>query len=204
LTISLGEGTFKKDREAQIKEIKMSKYGSITDLQRIYLENGEIHISGEISESTSDYVHECMLHLYAHGSPDIKVIIRSDGGVLEPGLHIYDEIMHYPGKSKGIVRGFAHSTAAIILQACTERLAYRHSTILVHDGAFIMKVRAGDLTHARVTEMKKDMRRNINRLHALLVRHTKLDILKIRALMDRDELLCAAEALKMGLIDGLC
>jgi len=111
----------------------MSEFDSIIGLQKKFLENKEIHIAGFIDESTADYVHECMLHLQTHGSPDIKVIFRSEGGQIEAGLHIYDELRHYAGETKGIVRGFAHSAAAVILQGCSERLAYRHSSLLLHD-----------------------------------------------------------------------
>ena len=182
----------------------MSDHDSISGLQRIFLENGEVHIKGGINDETAEHVHLCFLHLRAHGSPDVTVFIRSDGGVLDAGLHIYDEFRHYPGKTKGIVTGFAHSAAATLLQGCTKRLAYRHSTILVHDGSFVTQIKSQNLSNKDLFEMRDDMQKSMARTHKILAQHTKLTMPKIRSLMARDKKLSAQEALAIGLIDGIC
>ena len=47
-------------------------------------------------------------------------------------MDAYDMLKYYKGKKTGIVVGFAMSMAAILLQTCDERKAYRHAGILIH------------------------------------------------------------------------
>ena len=103
-------------------------------LQLELLEKNILEITGgiEANEKMFFYVEEAILRLTAKGSPEIEIYIRSPGGSVFTALNIYDILRYYKGKKTGIVVGYAASMAAIILQACDVRKAYRYSEILIH------------------------------------------------------------------------
>ncbi|MDE2021930.1 MAG: ATP-dependent Clp protease proteolytic subunit [Patescibacteria group bacterium] len=182
----------------------MSQFATITGLRKTFLEHGEIHIDGDVDEAMAEYVHECFLHLRAAGSPDVKIFIRSNGGEVPCGFHIYDEIRHYAGNTRGIVNGFAYSMAALVLQGCVERLAYPHATFLVH----IVRL-SGDITEDQLTKkgadmLRRELRATTLQAHKILEVHTGLTSLEIKNLMALNKVLTAKEAHKVGLFDDFC
>jgi ATP-dependent Clp protease, protease subunit len=175
----------------------------LTSIQSQFLKNNEIHILGEVGEETADYVHACMLYLKSVDNPDISIYLRSEGGSIDAGLQIYDEIRHYKGSTTGIVRGYAHSIATVILQACTTRCAMRHSSLLVHNVRLRMMVGDRDFSEKEVRRYRKEIRAYRRRIDAILIPRTGQSVEKIRAQCDRAESLSAEEALQFGLIDAI-
>ncbi|MDP3645756.1 MAG: ATP-dependent Clp protease proteolytic subunit, partial [bacterium] len=131
--------------------------------------------------------------------------IRSEGGEIAAGLDIYDEIRLYRGETRGIVMGFAQSMGAIILQACTHRVAARHAEVLIHNNTMIRQLTDRDVR--RRGDPLADVRRDL-----LLLRHSTDDIFvrstgrtkkEIRAQCKLGRPMTAEEALKFGLLDEL-
>lgn len=68
---------------------------------------------------------------------DIRLLIDSTGGSVEPAIEFYHFVRReIESKVIGAVSGRCASAGVIILQACDERLATRHSWFLVHSPSF--------------------------------------------------------------------
>jgi len=182
----------------------MSEDWCITELQKVFLENGEIHIDGEINAEMAAYVHECLLHLRANGSPDIVVFIRSPGGTDPDGFQIYDELRHYAGNTIGIVNGFAHSMAAIVLQGCMERRAYHHAMFLIHEASLVGSVTRSMLSPKAAAKLSAKIRKSTVKSRKIFEFHTDLTSKELKTLMALEKILTATEALTLGFIDELC
>jgi ATP-dependent Clp protease protease subunit len=143
------------------------------------------------------------IRLEAAGSPEVIVTITSDGGNMLAGLDIYDMLRLYPGKTIGIVEGFARSAAPVILQACKVRQCSRHARILIH--------------HLLQNELSLDTMRSPKKMEAVLARaeaeqlklyhllalHTGRSMPSIRKLCFQEYDMAADEALEFGLIDEI-
>ena len=135
----------------------------------------------------------------------ILIMVSSPGGVVLPGLALYDEIMEL--RKEGIhvtmrVCGYAASMAAIVLQAAEVREAQENSRILIHEVSrftFWSEDKPSDLEE-QLVEMKK--------LQAILLgiisgRSGKtIDELE-ELIWKRDVWFSAEEALEFGLIDRI-
>lgn len=91
-----------------------------------------IPIIADISRHTFEDTGSIIEDLLCIGAPDIKVLISSNGGDVDFGLHIYDLISTYPGHSTGVVYCKADSMAATILQGCDVRLCAKHASVFIH------------------------------------------------------------------------
>ena len=69
---------------------------------------------------------------------DMTITMRSPGGDVVAGMHLFDELDAYSLRGEGshkvtmIVRGYAASMAGILLQAADERVIGRNASLLIH------------------------------------------------------------------------
>jgi ATP-dependent Clp protease protease subunit len=179
------------------------KNNRLDNVQLDLLERNTIYIGGEVDVDMIVYVREAILRLTAKGSPDITLLITSEGGSVDIGLDIYDILEGYSGKKTAIVFGYAHSMAAIILQACQKRIAKRHARILLHH---ISKTQIS-LDALRDQKKTKDIRAELEKsqklLYKILVDRTKHSVEEIKAVCAKDQSMSANEALAFGLIDEI-
>lgn len=181
----------------------MWKNDKLDDVQKGLLEKNIIDISGEIDVDTAFYVREALMRLVAKGSPDIKILITSDGGHVFVGLDVYDLLRNYSGATEGVVYGFARSMAAVILQACKKRIALRHANILIHHIAKT-EVSLDILRDKRRTERLRDeLEKNQERMYKILVDRTGRKVGEIKRECAKDREMSAEEALEFGLIDEI-
>lgn len=180
----------------------MKKYSDLSDHQLALLNQNIINIVGEIDNDTAMEVLESIIQSIAKGSPALKIIITSEGGSLEAGLQIYDIIRQYPGKTTGIVWGYACSSALIILQACNKRLATQSSYIRMHPSSRVVQ--------ANVLKDKILLQQIIQQLDKLDIRicqiyslRTKKKIEEIGNMLNRQLLMEAKQALAENFIDGI-
>lgn len=100
--------------------------------ESIQLKEPIIYIAEDTEPPLYKKVALAFAYLVTKGSPDLKIIIDSNGGSTSVGLDIYDLIRLYPGKTTGLVISKAASMAAIILQACKVRTCAIHAEVLIH------------------------------------------------------------------------
>ena len=132
----------------------------------------------------------------------ITLIINSSGGHCSAGFAIIDTIYALQDQGNhitGVVRGRAQSMAAIILQACDERVIGPHSSLLVHEGGL-----TSFGTKAQVKDHLGFMELHNERM---------LDLLEARSTITRDDIasrwerrdwyIDANEALELGFVDRI-
>jgi len=102
--------------------------------QKLLLDDGYVPLLGDIDDDVAkDFLRD--FNYVSKFRDKIVIIINSRGGEVFPGLLIFNTIKHAQRNGKviiGEVRGLAASMAADILQACTRRIAYKMSRILIH------------------------------------------------------------------------
>lgn len=160
-------------------------------------------ISGDVENPMIQRVREAFSILLAKGSPDLDLIIDSNGGSTVTGLDIYDIIRLYPGKITGKVMGNAASMAAIILQACKVRQCALHSEILIHHvsrrNVSLDIMKSKKKRDKVIAEMEKPQKR----LYDILLQTTKQTKAAIVKACRLNKQMSAEEALAFGLIDQI-
>ena len=167
-----------------------------------FLNKNIITFMGEICADTVRDVKEGLAKLYFKGSPEIIILITSQGGSVNCGLDIIDLLTLYKGKKTAIVCGRAYSTAAVILQACDVRYATVHSLILFHNLRRRMSLdvlRDEKKLREEIVEMEKLQ----GRFYSIVVKKTGKTLEKIYAEFAKDKNMDAEDALVNGYLDGI-
>ena len=98
------------------------------------LKNRTLYIDGEVTHDTAKRIGASILWLNAiDNSKDITLYLNSTGGSVTASLDFYDIVRYSKASITGIVYRLANSMAAIILQACQNRKALKHSQIVIHN-----------------------------------------------------------------------
>jgi len=103
----------------------------------------QLMLIGEVNGHSQEMITAGIIYLNALGNEPIQLFIDSCGGMANLGLLICDAIQNSYAPIHGIVTGFAASMAFFILQACHQRLAYRHAKLTIH-GMDLSGVRIDD------------------------------------------------------------
>ena len=172
------------------------------------LENGIIHISGEVDEFRT---RELLLLLSEVKRRLIKgeiltIKLCSEGGEVHGSFAIYDalrEISNSGIKVRIIVEGIAASAAAmIILQAGDERIARPHSTFLLHEPKRWVSF-SRESTSQLETEVS-EMNRITNEIVKILAtRCNKLEEEVRETIRLKEKWMSPEEAKEWGLIDKI-
>jgi ATP-dependent Clp protease, protease subunit len=182
----------------------MWEYNKLSKVQNDLLKKGIIDLAGDVNDDMAYYVREAIIRLLARNNPpDIEVKITSGGGDVVLGLDIYDMIRTYPGKKIGKVMSHAKSMAVVLLQACDERVAFRHSHILIHHisrkSVNLDQLRSKKKMH----EIRKESERDQDRINEILSHRTGKSKEIIRKKCEKEVDMTTEEALKLGLIDKI-
>ena len=171
-------------------------------VQKGYLEKNILLIEGEVDEEMIKYVEKAISTLYLKGSPEITILITSNGGSVGNSLVIVDILSLYPGKKTAIVLRFARSMAAIILQVCDERKAMTHSKIRIH---YVGRRIGLDIIRDRnkLENVVNDLEKDQEKLDKILVQTTKKSALEIHKECEKDKDMTVDEAIAFGLLDGI-
>jgi len=182
----------------------MWKFNEVSEDHQKLLNKGIIDIATDnIDGEAAIYVRQSLHILTTMDTPDITLIITSDGGEVEAGLAIYDMIRLYPGKVTGRVVGYARSMAVIILQACDVRECTQHSLIKIHN-ILRDKVSLSSLrSKHKLDKLYKDMECRQASLYRVLSQRSGQSISSVRKACGKEENWTAAEALRFGLIDKI-
>ena len=169
------------------------------DIYSRLLKDNIIFVGTTIDDTVSNLVIAQLLFLEAEDpEKDISLYINSPGGVVAPGLAIYDTMQFVKPDVSTICIGQAASMAAVILAAGTKgkRFALPNSRIIIHQpsGGF-----SGQATDIDI--QAKEILRTRDRLNEILVSHTGQPIDKVKHDTDRDFIMTAEQGKEYGIID---
>lgn len=130
----------------------------------------------------------------------IDMRINSPGGCVPEGWAIIDKLRATGKKIIATIEGDAASMAAIVLLAASERKAYKHARLLIHDAYFPEYTLAGayrkkDLEKL-VTQLDEDNQRALD----FMVERTGADRETLEALMKEDKFIDMEKAKELGFI----
>ena len=166
-------------------------------------EHGVFRVYGELdSPLCVDLEAKISLWSRGHEGKPITLYLYSPGGDAMAGWLLYDSLhkLRKVGHHISIVvRGYAASMGAVLLQAADTRLMGKESWIMVHEpssGAWGKQSELND--HAKFIKKVND------RMYAVLAKRSKLSAKEMRALSKRKDVwLDSAEALELGLVDAI-
>lgn len=169
------------------------------DIYSRLLKDNIIFIGTALDDAIANLVIAQLLFLEAEDpEKDISLYINSPGGLVAPGLAIYDTMQFVKPDVSAICIGQAASMAAVILAAGAKgkRYALPNSRIIIHQpyGGF-----SGQATDIDI--QAKEILRTRDRLNEILTVHTGQSIDKIRQDTDRDFIMTAEQGREYGIID---
>lgn len=169
------------------------------DIYSRLLEDRIIFLGEEVTEMTANVVVAQLLHL-ANESPDkdIQLYINSPGGSVYDGLAIYDTMQYIAPDVQTIGIGLQASMGAFLLSsgAKGKRFVLPNARVMIHQPS------SG--TRGKVTDQEISLRESITlkeRLATIMADNTGQKLDKIKADMERDYWLSAADAVAYGLAD---
>ena len=169
------------------------------DIYSRLLKDRNIFLSGEIDDMTANLVVAQMIFLEAEDpDKDIFMYINSPGGSVTAGMAIYDTMQYVKCDVSTICIGMAASMGAFLLTAGAKgkRKALPNSEIMIHQPLGGAKGQATDIEiQARqILKIKQ-------KLTDIMAERTGQDIEKLKADMERDFYMSAADAKSYGIID---
>ena len=169
------------------------------DIYSRLLEDRIIFLGEEVTEMTANVVVAQLLHL-ANENPDkdIQLYINSPGGSVYDGLAIYDTMQYIAPDVQTIGIGLQASMGAFLLSsgAKGKRFVLPNARVMIHQPS------SG--TRGKVTDQEISLRESIalkERLATIMADNTGQKLDKIKADMERDYWLSAADAVAYGLAD---
>ena len=169
------------------------------DIYSRLLEDRIIFLGEEVTEMTANVVVAQLLHL-ANENPDkdIQLYINSPGGSVYDGLAIYDTMQYIAPEVQTIGIGLQASMGAFLLSsgAKGKRFVLPNARVMIHQPS------SG--TRGKVTDQEISLRESIalkERLATIMADNTGQKLDKIKADMERDYWLSAADAVAYGLAD---
>ena len=169
------------------------------DIYSRVLEDRIIFLGEEVTEMTANVVVAQLLHL-ANENPDkdIQLYINSPGGSVYDGLAIYDTMQYIAPDVQTIGIGLQASMGAFLLSsgAKGKRFVLPNARVMIHQPS------SG--TRGKVTDQEISLRESIalkERLATIMADNTGQKLDKIKADMERDYWLSAADAVAYGLAD---
>ncbi len=171
----------------------------VYDIYSLLLKERIIFLGTPITDQVANLVIAQLLYLDREDpEEEIRLYINSPGGLIYPGLAIYDTMQQVRAPVSTIAVGWTASMATVLLAAGTKgrRFALPHATIHMHPAGGGVQGYAPD-----VEIQYKELMRMQNLIFELLARHTGQPVERIADDFDRDYYMSAEEAVKYGIID---
>ena len=171
----------------------------VYDIYSLLLRERIIFLGTPISDQVSNVIIAQLLYL-AREDPEreISLYINSPGGLVYPGLAIYDTMQNIPADIATYCVGFCASMATVLLTAGTagRRYALPNSTILIHQPSGGAQGQASDIeiTAREILRVQDQIRRIISD-------HTGQPYERVARDTDRDYYLTPEQAVDYGLVD---
>ncbi len=159
---------------------------------------------GAVSTASANTVIAQLLYLEAEANDkDISLYINSPGGMVTAGLAVYDTMQFIKAPITTICMGMAMSFGAVLLAAGSKgkRYALPNARIMIHQPLIWGGGISGQATDIEIES--REMQENKTRLIEILAKHCGKTPEKVRADMERNYYMSAAQAKDYGLIDGV-
>ena len=130
----------------------------------------------------------------------IDMRINSPGGVVPEGWAIIDKLRATGKKITATIEGDAASMAAIVLLAASERKAYKHARLLIHDAYFPEYTLAGAYRKEDLEKLATQLDEDNQRALDFMVERTGADRATLEALMKEDKFIDMEQAKELGFI----
>lgn len=176
---------------------------SKNDLINEFVNNRNVLLVGEINSQTALEIMMILLKL-EQLDPDapINLYIDSPGGSVMAGLSIIDVMESITPKVNTICYSLAGSMAAVILSSGHKRVAFKHSTVMIHQPLSGLE---GFYKQTDLSERARNLEETREEIEKILANNTKgktsFDAMHIAC--EKDNFLTPQEALEMGLIDEI-
>ncbi|MBP2147937.1 head maturation protease, ClpP-related [Xanthobacter flavus] len=165
-------------------------------MARDLIVDGELVLYGPVGGDwwdDSGFTAMDVIQSLAQMDGDITVRLNSGGGVAWDGVAIYNALKAYSGAVTVVVEGVAASAASIIAMAGDDVEMRAGALMMIHNASTITWGTAEDHEKSRELLAKLD-----GQLAAIYAERTGLDLAEIRALMDAETWMDAAEAIDKG------
>jgi len=160
-----------------------------------------VMLSDEVSDESADRVIAELLALSADDADsDICLFINSPGGSVLAGLAVYDVMQLIPNDIVTVASGLAASMGQMLLCAGTsgKRFALPNAQVLMHEGSAGIGGSAAD-----VAIQAANLVATLDRMRAIVARHTGRDLDEVIADVGRDRWFDADAALDYGFVDAV-
>jgi ATP-dependent Clp protease, protease subunit len=169
------------------------------DIYSRLLKERIIFLSDEVEDGMANTIVAQLLHLaYEDPAADISLYINSPGGSVSAGMAIYDAMQYIQPDVRTIGIGLQASMGAFLLScgARGKRAMLPHARAMIHQPLSGAQGQVTDLEIAirESTRIKQEMAE-------LLSKNTGQKLSKIKADMERDYWMTAADAKAYGLVD---
>ena len=131
---------------------------------------------------------------------DICLMINSPGGSVMAGLAVYDTMQLIPNDVATVAVGLAASMGQVLLCGGTagKRFALPHAQVVMHEGSAGLGGSASD-----VEIQAANLMTTLDRLRAIIARHTGQPIEQVVEDVGRDRWFDAEQALDYGFVDNI-
>ncbi len=165
------------------------------------LQKRTIAMLSEINSFEANRVGKLILWLNAKSEEPITLHISSAGGDLDAAMNIYDIFSSSAAPVTGKVYRIAGSSAGLILQACTYRLALPHAEFSLH--TMTVKKRLAEIQHCLDADVFADDFKLQLEVYEIFAVRMNRPVIEVAELFKAERRMGAQEALKLGLIDKI-
>lgn len=130
----------------------------------------------------------------------IDMRLNSPGGVISEGWGIIDKLRATGKKITATIEGQASSMASLILLAASERKAYKHATLLIHDAYFPEYTLSGKYRKEDLEKLAASLDEDNQRALDFMVERTGADRATLEAIMKEDTPMDMEKAKELGFI----
>ena len=182
--------------------IEKSSWGErVYDIYSRLLKDRIIFLGGPIDEAVANTIVAQMLFLESQDpKKDVILYINSPGGMVYPGLAIYDTMQYIKPDVATVCFGMAASMAAVLLAAGApgKRFILPNAQVLLHQ---VMGGAEGQATDVAITA--RQIVKSKDKLNRILSKHTGQLLEKVEEDTDRDFYMSAEEAKSYGVVDKM-
>lgn len=148
----------------------------------------------------ADLVARLLLLSVEDPTSDICMLINSPGGSVLAGLAIYDTMQLIPNDVATVAVGFAASMGQVLLCAGTpgKRFVHPNAQVVMHEGSAGLGGAAAD-----VAIQAQNLTATLDRMRAIIARHTGRAIDEVIADVGRDRWFDAKGAVDYGFADAV-
>ncbi len=179
------------------------EHGLEISTRTVYMGHGE-NSSEDVDEKTTASLLKS-LHVLSSIRPEdpIRILINNRGGDVQYGLAIYDMIRSMRSPVNVCIYGYCNSIAAWITQAADWRQMSHNSQMMIHDGEATLSG-----SNKAVANWYKFQKEQNNRCYQILLKriqekHPEFTLIRLKKLLEIDNILWAHQALDLGLIDEI-